>query len=205
MEGTKMGRVAKITCTIALVSCFAIPVTAAQIEDGIAAYERSDYTTALRLLSPLADQGDARALNNLGRMYFGGQGVPKDHVKAAQLHRRAAEQGYAPAENDLARMYYGGHGVPQSDTEAMRWYRMAADQGDMQAQFDLGLMYEGGHGVPRDYVQAHKWFSLSAQLYSVTATGAQDRAVRHRDRVATMMTPAQLAESERLVGEWRRK
>jgi len=34
------------------------PAAAGPLEDGLAAFEANDYTTALRLLRPLADQGD---------------------------------------------------------------------------------------------------------------------------------------------------
>jgi len=37
----------------------AASVFAGPLEDGLSAYERSDYSTALSLLRPLADQGDA--------------------------------------------------------------------------------------------------------------------------------------------------
>ena len=45
------------------------------LEDGLNSYQRKDYATALRLLRPLADQGDALAQSLLGRMYTYGQGV----------------------------------------------------------------------------------------------------------------------------------
>ena len=45
-----------------------------------------------------------------------------------------------------------------------------------------------------DYVQAHKWFNLAA------AQGAAD-ATKHRDIVAAKMTPAQIAEAQKLASE----
>ena len=73
----------------------------------------------------------------------------------------------------------------------MRLYRRAADQGNTFAQNNLGTMYATGQGVPQDYVQAHMWFSLSVALGDPVGT-------KNRDRAAAFMTPAQLAESERL-------
>jgi hypothetical protein len=46
---------------IILVLSLAAPVAAGPIEDARAANLRGDYATALRLLRPLADQGDAFA------------------------------------------------------------------------------------------------------------------------------------------------
>ena len=42
---------------------------AGPFEDSAAAYQRGDYTTALQLLRPLAEQGDADAQYNLGVLY----------------------------------------------------------------------------------------------------------------------------------------
>ncbi len=44
----------------------AVPANAGQFEDGMAAYNRGDYATTLRLWRPLAEQGDTEAQNNLG-------------------------------------------------------------------------------------------------------------------------------------------
>ena len=59
-------------------------------------------------------------------------------------------------------------------------------------------MYGNGQGVPQDYVQAHKWFNLSA------ASGDAG-ALKNRDDVAARMTPAQIAEAQRLASAWRQK
>jgi len=42
--------------------------TAGPFEDASAAYERGEYATALRLLRPLAEQGDAKAQYKIGLM-----------------------------------------------------------------------------------------------------------------------------------------
>ena len=73
-----------------------------------------------------------------------------------------------------------------------------AETGDAIAQFNLGLLYAKGQGVAQDYVQAHKWFNLSA-------TSGDADAVKNRDLVASKMTPAQIAEAQRLASAWRKK
>ena len=45
------------------------PAGAGPFEEGVAAYERGDYATALRLIQPLAIQGGAAAQFNLGIMH----------------------------------------------------------------------------------------------------------------------------------------
>jgi hypothetical protein len=73
----------RLALTLILVSMHAGPVGAGW-DEGIAAYERGDYETALRELYPLAEQGDAKAQNNLGDMYCYGHGVPQDYAEAVR-------------------------------------------------------------------------------------------------------------------------
>ena len=101
-------------------------------------------------------------------------------------------------------MYDEGRGVPQDDMEAVRWYRRAAEQGDADAQVNLGFMYDEGRGVPQDDVQAHKWYNLAASRIS-SSDQRRDEVVKARNRVGLKMTPAQLAEAQRLAREWRPK
>jgi hypothetical protein len=54
----------KVGC-VALVLCLslAVPVAAGPFEDGVAAYNRGEYATTLRLFRPLADQGEIMYLS----------------------------------------------------------------------------------------------------------------------------------------------
>jgi len=183
----------------------AAPVAAGPFEDGMTAWERDDYATALRLLRPLADQGVAGAQFSLGYMYDHGQGVPHDHAAAVTWYRKAADQGNASAQGNLGVMYELGRGVPQNYAEALKWYRKAADQGNASAQFALGLMYSTGHGVPQDYVLAHKWYNLAAARYPASESGKREWAAQRRDTIAAKMTAAQIAEAQRLAREWKPK
>lgn len=125
-------------------------------EDGVAAYERQDYATALRLFQPLADQGDVAAEFNLGSMYAYGEGVPRNSAEAGRWFRKAADGGHAAAQFNLGAMYAEGLGLAQDYPEAARWYRKAADQGDAKTQFNRGLMYAEGQGVPRDHTEGRR-------------------------------------------------
>ncbi len=105
----------------------------AGFDEGWAAYQRGDYATALREWRPLAEQGNAKAQRNLGRMYRTGRGVSQDYAEAVKWYRKAAEQGFAFAQNSLGSMYERGQGVPQDYAQAVRWYRKAAAQGNKLA------------------------------------------------------------------------
>ena len=171
---------------------------AGPFDDALAAAKRGDYATAFRLWRPLADQGDADAQSNLGVMYANGQGVPQNHAEAVKWFRLAADQGYANAQYNLGLMYDNGQGVTQNHAEAVKWYRLAADQGYANAQYNLGLIYYTGQGVPQNHVQAHKWFNLAG-------AGGDEDGRKNRDIVAKVMTPAQIAEAQRLASEWKPK
>jgi TPR repeat protein len=119
--------------------------------------------TTLRLIRPLANDGDAVAQFNLGLMYATGQGVQQDNAAAALWFRKAAEQGYAPAQSNLGTVYLYGRGVTQDDTEAVAWFRKAADQRDAIAEFLLGNQYANGKGLPQDYSEAMIWFQRAAE------------------------------------------
>jgi uncharacterized protein len=66
-------------------------------------------------------------------------------------------------------------------------------------------MYDEGRGVPQDYVQAHKWYNLAASRFPTSAKEFRDRAVGNRDAIAAKMTPAQIAEAQKLAREWKPK
>src|ERR1700738_1019849 len=133
---------------------FAVVTTTAAgpFEDAIAANDRGDYATAMRLLRPLADQGVSDAQYNLGFMYEWGLGVSQDSAEAVIWLLKAAEQGHAKAQYDLGLMYNSGSpDIPQDKAEAAMWFaqavkgfRRAADQGEARAQNDLAFMYEQG-------------------------------------------------------------
>jgi uncharacterized protein len=169
-----------------------ITANAGSLEDAIAADARGDYATAMRLLRPLAEQGNADAQESLGKIYKWGKGVPQDkaeaakwYAKAAEGYREAAERGNSDAQYKLGDIYYFGQGVPESCAEAVRWYRQAAEQGNTDAQISLGNMYtptrpfsrvlsallKSGPCVPQDEAEAAKWFAKAAEGYREAADG----------------------------------
>ena len=117
-----------------------------------------------------------------------------DYATALREWTPLAEQGEADAQYNLGQMYRNGRGVPQDDTAAMKWYRLAAEQGDAKAQFVLGAIYFLGQGVPRDDVYAHMWWNIAA------ATGNED-AVKSRDIITKMMSPADISKAQKLARE----
>ncbi len=149
-----------------------------------------------------AEQGDAKAQNELGVMYAKGRGMPQDYGEAVRWYRKAAAQGNAKAQYNLGVSYANGGGVPQDYGQAVTWYRKAAQQGHAQAQTNPGLMSDEGRGVPQDYVAAYKWLNLAASR----STGeTREAAVHNRERLAALMTPAQIAVAQQAARQWTRE
>jgi TPR repeat protein len=167
------------------------------------AYLRGDFETALRLVRPLAEDGNVQAQSILGTLYSRGSGVPKDLAAAVEWYRKAAEQGDVRAQHNLGVMYLTGRGVKKSPAEGARWVRKAADQGDAVAQYRLAVLYEKGEGVGKDLVQAYKWFNVSASSFPQNAIEQRIQAVRSRDLVASKQTPAQVERARKLSHEWK--
>jgi uncharacterized protein len=187
-----------INCAIAAIFLqlsFVAPVIAGPLEDGATALSRGEYATAEAIFRPLANNGDAAAQYFLGTMYLEGHEVPRRRTVAAQWYRKAAKQGYRSAQAALGELYYGGYGVPQSNAKAMHWWQKAADKGDTGAQNSLGIMHEKGISVPVNLVLAYKWYSLAA-------TGDPNYKLVTKselDRIALLMTPAQIAKAQNLA------
>jgi TPR repeat protein len=81
-------------------------------------------------------------------------------------------------------------------TTAARIIRPLAESGDATAQHNLGVFYDNGLGVPQDKIKAYIWLSLAA------AQG-REGAAAFRDLMARRMTPAQIAEAQKLAREWK--
>ncbi len=60
-----------------------------------------------------------------------------------------------------------------------------------------------GQGVAPDFVQAHMWCNLAASR--LPSGDERDETVKNRDIVEKHMTPAQVAEAQKLAREWRPK
>ena len=163
-------------------------------EDGVVVSQ--DHGAAVKWYRRAAERGLAEAQVNLGFMYAQGRGVSRDYGAAMEWYRRAARQGVAKARFNIAIMYRNGWGVAPDDARALTWTRKAAAQGYADAQVNLGFRYANGHGVRRDLVRAHMWSNLAA------AQGVE-MAMDNRAIVARRMTPAEIAEAQRLAREWK--
>jgi uncharacterized protein len=132
------------------------------IQIGLQAFQNEDYETAIRVLTPWAEQGNPEAQSKLGRCYENFRGIVRDNIEAAKWYRLAAEQGNADAQNHLGSLYVSGRGVVRDNIEAVKWFRLAAEQGNADAQLKMGNAYLLGYGDVQK-AEAVKWFRLAAE------------------------------------------
>jgi len=89
---------------------------------------------ALKILIPLATDGDAAAQYELAGFYHYGYVGANDFSKALKWYRASARQGYADSMVGLSVMYLGGQGVAKDRREAFVWLNLAAQyMSDKQA------------------------------------------------------------------------
>lgn len=82
----------------ALLCLFCSPLAHAGFEDGMAAYEKGNYTAAHAEFLQAARQGDMRAQGKLGGLYLYGVGVEKNYIEAYAWLDLAVRQGDTSAE-----------------------------------------------------------------------------------------------------------
>ena len=136
----------------------AVPVLA-DVKDGVDAWSRGDYASAIRQWQPAADKGDPDAQFNLAQAYKLGRGVSQDLGKAEQLYNRAAAQGHLQAADNLGLLMF----QRGERSRAMPYIRAASGRGDPRAHYVLGLALFNGDGVEKDWERAYALVNLAQQ------------------------------------------
>ncbi len=152
-----------ISVLLLLLLCLTQNTFANTFEEGKQAYLKKDYSRAIEILKPLAENGNAKAQITMGIMYDYGHGVPKDSAESIKWYRMAAEQGEPLVQLDLGIKYFQGQGVAQNYQEAGKWWEMSANAGVADSQFNLGLMYYRGIGFEKDFDKASSLFEQAAE------------------------------------------
>lgn len=110
----------------------AMPAAAGPWEDGMAAYNRGDYVPAIKLVRPLAAQGNAKAQSLLGVMFRKGEGVPKSPKRAHMWFTLAAARGDAQAKAELHEVSRAMTPQEVSEADAMARSCEASDYRDCE-------------------------------------------------------------------------
>jgi TPR repeat protein len=134
----------------------------ATIDKAKAAIEREDYDTAMAILRPLADSGEAEAEFLMGYLYFTSATVTKSDS--------IAWLGRAAAKNRPEAFYYLAclgdkidFGPPEDEVHRGCLIR-AAELGFAKAQRDLGCNYTTGEGgFSKDEALGRLWYGRAAE------------------------------------------
>lgn len=158
----KLKTMIKKLSMIVIVLLLPIAVLAQSAEEcykkGVEFNDKKEYVQAAEWYLKAANQGHAKAQNNLGALYAQGHGVEKNQAKAIEWYTKSASQGYVYAQNNLAFIYQTGNGVTKDMDKAMEWYTKAANQGFADAQYRLGTIFSD----MKDYESAAKWYQKAA-------------------------------------------
>lgn len=131
------------------------PVTAAINPDQLVAFSR---------LKKAAENGNAEAQFELGRIYGNGDGVPQDYETAIEWLEKAASQNHPKAQESLGSIYANGVGVEQDFNTARSLYLRAARNGLGSAQYLMATMYRFGLFESEvDMDQAIAWYQKAAR------------------------------------------
>lgn len=106
---------------------------------------QSDYTMALMVWLPAAEEGNMEAQYYVGEIYQRGLGATPNYPLAAEWYRKSAAQGFAKAQMNLGYLYEKGLGVGKDPQQALRWYRRATGLSDTITLDENALSIEERH------------------------------------------------------------
>ncbi|MDR2865977.1 MAG: sel1 repeat family protein, partial [Methanomassiliicoccaceae archaeon] len=142
--------------------------------EGSKYHKMKDYAKAAELYREAADMGDPTALNNLGILYYEGNGVKADPIKAYELAAAAASKGIRVALDRMeergilsviAECYEYGVGVQRDLKKALGWYMKAAEKNAPKACVRIGHFFFNGDMVEKDRKKAFEWYMRAPDIY----------------------------------------
>jgi TPR repeat protein len=156
----------------------------------------ADPAIAAKWLTRLAEHGNIAAMNDLGRSYLQGQGVPKNAKLAHDWFDKASTLGSATAAFNLGLLYQAGYLGEPDYLRAAESYNLGANRKDAQSMAALGDLYFAGNGVPQSNLQAYVWYDLATR-YGLLIAGER------RDKIAQSMNQAEISTAKAMADQWR--
>ncbi|WP_395021132.1 tetratricopeptide repeat protein [Dongia sp.] len=147
---------------------------------------------ALKILIPLATEGDPQAQYELAGFYHYGYVGANDYAKALKWYRASARQGYADSMVGLSVMYLGGQGVAKDRREAFVWLNLAAQyMSDKQALAKVKQVRdEIGKTLTKDDIAFAKAESLLLQPESASVQPNEAESIDHLPDSVSITAPA---------------
>jgi cell division septation protein DedD len=164
----------------------------AAVKDGVDAWQRGDYASAVAIWRPLAQAGDGDAAFNLAQAYKLGRGVPTDLGQAKTWYGKAAQAGHVQgAANYGLLLFQDG-----DRRSAMPWIEKAATAGDPRAQYVFGTALFNGDLASRDWPKAYALMTRAAAAglpQATTSLSQMDQYMSADDRQKGMQLATQMA------------
>lgn len=140
-----------------------------EYKNGRAATELKNYAEAMDWYRQAAEQGNARAINNIGVFYQYGHGVSQDYKEAMVWFQKAAVKGqFAISMYNIGNLYFQGQGVSRDMGEALVWFKKAAEKENSAAMFMVGYIY----ALAQLDEEAMIWYKKSAEKGIASAMAA---------------------------------
>ena len=119
---------------------------------------------AVLLSFPFFKNGVSNLINyqELGGMYYRGDGVARDPAASVHWFQAAGEQGDLASQKALGSIFYRGDGVERNIGEAVRWFTKAGEQNDVDAEKFLAGIFFSGQGVATNNLEGVKWLTKVA-------------------------------------------
>jgi cell division septation protein DedD len=175
-----------------LAAVIAAPAMAAGVKDGVDAWQRGDYASAVSIWRPLAEANDPDAAFDLAQAYKLGRGVPTDLGQAKTWYGKSAQAGHIQgAANYGLLLFQDG-----DRRSAMPWISKAADAGDPRAQYVLGTALFNGDLAAKDWPKAYALMTRAAAAglpQATTSLSQMDQFMSADDRQKGLQMASQMA------------
>lgn len=122
-------------------------------------------------LTKSLEKGNSEAANELGNLYFNGNGVEKDNKKALFYYQIAAKKGCEHAmfnigNVELQKAVLSATDSPKVAAKIFYWFKKSNDTKSSICAADmLGIFYQHGFGTKKNNEIAKKYFYQSGYLF----------------------------------------
>ncbi|KAI9355869.1 hypothetical protein BD770DRAFT_444534 [Pilaira anomala] len=109
----------------------------------------------------------SESVHHIGKLYFFGKGVKKDHKEALRYFKLMLDYNDQHAESfyHMGKVFEAGEdGAPFSYKQALECYHKAFDLNFPTAGCAIGFLYHLGLGVKKDMAKAYEWFIKTSLL-----------------------------------------
>lgn len=128
---------------------------------GIWKVNENDLVVGFKYLEKAAKHNSPHAHTFLGHVYWKGEKVPQDQIKAKEHFQKAADLEFFEAN-----FYLGLVELAKENpdfTYAVQNFEKAASSGLAEAQFNLGNLYFSGRGVQQNFDLAAEYWSMATK------------------------------------------